>query len=58
MTWLLPLIDYHVLSNMGFPGGSDSKEPPCNAREPEFDSWVGKIKEQELKLQLAGTLCV
>ena len=43
MTWLLPFIDYHVLSNMGFPGGSDSKESPCNAGEPEFDPWVGKI---------------
>jgi len=27
----------------GFPGGSDGKECACNARDPEFDPWVGKI---------------
>ena len=31
MTWLLPFIDYHVLSNMGFPGGSVVKNPPAVA---------------------------
>ena len=28
---------------MGFPGGSDGKETACNAREHEFDPWVGTI---------------
>ena len=28
---------------MGFPGGSDGKESTCNAGEPGFDLWVGKI---------------
>jgi len=28
---------------MGFPGGSDGKEPACNAGEPGLDPWVGKI---------------
>jgi len=26
-----------------FPGGSDSKESACNAGEPRFNTWVGKI---------------
>ena len=26
-----------------FPGGSDGKESPCNAGDPGFDPWVGKI---------------
>ena len=26
-----------------FPGGSDSKESACNAGEPRFNNWVGKI---------------
>ena len=28
---------------MGFPGGSDGKESACNAGDPAFDPWVGKI---------------
>jgi len=30
---------------MGFPGGSDGKESPCNAGRitPRFNPWVGKI---------------
>ena len=28
---------------LGFPGGSAGKESACNARDPEFDPWVGKI---------------
>ena len=28
---------------MGFPGSSADKEPACNAGDPGFDSWVGKI---------------
>ena len=28
---------------LGFPGGSDNKESACNAGDPEFDPWVGKI---------------
>ena len=27
----------------GFPGGSDSKESACNAGDPGFDPWMGKI---------------
>ena len=27
----------------GFPGDSESKESACNARDPGFDPWVGKI---------------
>ena len=26
-----------------FPGGSDGKASACNAGDPGFDSWVGKI---------------
>ena len=26
-----------------FPCGSDSKAPACNARDPIFNPWVGKI---------------
>ena len=26
-----------------FPGSSDSKESACNAGDPGFDSWIGKI---------------
>ena len=32
----------------GFPSGSDSKESPCNAGEPGFDPWVGKIPEKRM----------
>ena len=28
---------------MGFPGGSDSKESACNARDLGFDPWIRKI---------------
>ena len=28
---------------MGFPGGSDSKEPTCQCRRCGFDPWVGRI---------------
>ena len=28
---------------LGFPGGSDGKESACNAGDPGFDPWVGKI---------------
>ena len=28
---------------MGFPGGSDGKESPCQCRRRRFDPWVGKI---------------
>ena len=28
---------------MNFPGGSDGKESACNARDGEFDPWVGMI---------------
>ena len=31
-----------VSTVLGFPGGSDSKESSCNARDG-FDPWVGKI---------------
>ena len=27
----------------GFPGGSDDKESTCNAGDPRFNPWVGKI---------------
>ena len=27
----------------GFPGVSHGKESACNARDPGFDPWVGKI---------------
>ena len=27
----------------GFSGGSDSKESACNAGDPGFDPWFGKI---------------
>ena len=30
-------------SQKGFPGGSDGKESVCNARDPGFNPWVGKI---------------
>ena len=28
---------------LGFPGGADGKASACNAGDPGFDSWVGKI---------------
>ena len=28
---------------LGFPGGSDGKESSCNAGDPGFDLWVGKL---------------
>ena len=34
---------------MGFPGGTDGKEPTCQCRRHKrcrFDSWVGKIPER------------
>ena len=31
---------WHIL---GFPGGSAGKESACNAGDPGFDSWLGKI---------------
>ena len=27
----------------GFPGGSDSEEPACDAGDLGYDPWVGKI---------------
>ena len=37
----------HILSVvntiLGFPGGSEVKASACNAGDPGFDSWVGKI---------------
>ena len=32
-----------VIDCMGFPGGPDGKEPACNAGDPGFDPWLGKI---------------
>ena len=32
-----------LLSDLGFPGGSDNKESDCNAGDSGFDLWVGKI---------------
>ena len=32
---------YH--KHLGFPGSSAGKESACNAGDPGFDSWVGKI---------------
>jgi len=32
-----------LLEGVGFPSGSDSKEPACQWRRPGFDPWVGKI---------------
>ena len=32
-----------LLSDLGFPGGSDNKESVCNAGDSGFDLWVGKI---------------
>ena len=41
-----------------FPGGSDSKETACNARDLGFDPWVGKIpwrrKQQTPPVLLPG----
>ena len=31
------------ITNMGFPGGSDSPESACQRRRHRFDLWVGKI---------------
>ena len=28
---------------LGFPGGSEGKDSACNAGDPTFDPWVGKI---------------
>ena len=39
---------------LGLPGGSDSKEPICNAR-PGFDPWVVKIS---LKEGMATHCCI
>ena len=36
------ILSLHI-SVWGFPGDLDSKEYICNAGEPWFDSWVGKI---------------
>ena len=33
-----------------FPGGSDGKESACNARDPEFNPWVGKIPWRRKRL--------
>ena len=33
----------HVITYNSFPGGSDGKESACNAGDPGFDPWVGKI---------------
>ena len=30
-------------ADLGFPGGSDSKESAWNAGDPRLDPWVGKI---------------
>ena len=30
----------YLLSQGGFPGGSDGKEPACNIGDPGFDPWV------------------
>ena len=35
-----PLTCFH---NLGFPVGSDGKASACNAGDPRFDPWVGKI---------------
>ena len=32
---------------MGFLGGSDCKESACNAGDPGFDPWVGKIPRRD-----------
>ena len=41
-----PFNDLLLISHVGFPTGSDSKEPTCQCRRPKrrgFDTWVGKI---------------
>ena len=35
--------DYHTQYLAGFPGGASGKEPDCQCRRLQFDSWVGKI---------------
>ena len=44
--------------HMDFPDGSDGKESACNAGEPEFNHWVGKIpwrrKRQLIPVFLPG----
>ena len=37
------MIIYLLDSPMGFPGGSDGKEPACQCRRPGFAPWVGEI---------------
>ena len=37
------IYDKPTANIMGFPGGSDSKEPACTVGDPRFDPWVGQI---------------
>ena len=32
-----------LVTQLGFPGGSEGKASACNVGRPGFDSWVGKI---------------
>ena len=41
LSFLIGLSDF--LRTVGFPGGSDGKESACNAGDPVFDPWAGKI---------------
>ena len=36
-------LGHPITSNLGFPGSSAGKESACNAGDPRFNSWVGKI---------------
>ena len=35
--------ELHAMLRAAFKGGSDGKEPACNAGDPGFDPWVRKI---------------
>ena len=42
-TWETHIVYCASMNLNGFPGGSDVKEPTCNAGRPGFNPWVGKI---------------
>ena len=44
LSWLTLFCAFVSLMNdLSFPDGSDGKESACNAGDPGFESWVGKI---------------
>ena len=42
---------------MGFPSSSAGKEAACNAGNPSFNSWIGKIHQKRDRLPTPVFLC-